>query len=82
MDNIAIIETFISDKFFDGRKPASRDEALFSNGAVDSLGVLELIAFLEKKFSIRIDTTEHELSEFDTVNLVDQLVNSLQHARG
>jgi acyl carrier protein len=54
------------------------DDPLFSSGIVDSFGVLELIAFLEDTFHITIDTTQHELLEFDSVNKIAALV---EHAR-
>ena len=74
-----IIQTFIEKKFLDGKNLESPDEALFSNGTIDSLGVLELIAFLEKQFHVIIDTQEHELTEFDTVGRIVHLVETLSH---
>jgi len=54
------------------------DDPLFSTGVVDSFGVLELIAFLEDTFRITIDTTRHDLSEFDTVDKIVELVRAEQ----
>ena len=54
------------------------DDRLFSTGIVDSFGVLELIAFLEDTFHITIDTAQHELMEFDSVN---QIVELIERAR-
>jgi acyl carrier protein len=53
------------------------DDALFSAGVIDSFGVLELIAFLEDEFGVTIDTAVHDLREFDTVNKICRLVDSL-----
>ena len=50
------------------------DDPLFSSGIVDSFGVLELIAFLEDTFHVSIDTAQHELTEFDSVNRIVALV--------
>ena len=50
------------------------DDPLFSSGIVDSFGVLELIAFLEDTFHVSIDTAQHELLEFDSVNRIATLV--------
>ena len=50
------------------------DDPLFSSGIVDSFGVLELIAFLEDTFHITIDTAQHELLEFDSVNEIVALI--------
>jgi acyl carrier protein len=54
------------------------DDPLFSSGIVDSFGVLELIAFLEDTFHISIDTAQHELLEFDSVNKIAALVGREQ----
>jgi acyl carrier protein len=54
------------------------DDPLFSSGIVDSFGVLELIAFLEDTFHITIDTAQHELLEFDSVNKIVALVEQAQ----
>jgi acyl carrier protein len=49
-------------------------DALFSTGVIDSFGVLELIAFLEDTFRITIDTSRHDLAEFDSVDKIVELV--------
>ena len=50
------------------------DDPLISSGAIDSFGVLEVIAFLEDTFGVTIDPTRHELTEFETVNSIAALV--------
>lgn len=52
------------------------DQPLFSSGVVDSFGVLELIAFLEDTFAITIDTSRHDLVEFDSVDRIVALVRA------
>jgi len=62
-------------------QPITDDSPLFSNGIIDSFGVLELIAFLEETFKVNIDTSQHELSEFDTIAKIDYLITQLQGCR-
>jgi acyl carrier protein len=50
------------------------DEPLISSGVVDSFGMLELIAFLEDTFGVTIDPSQHDLTEFETVNSIAILV--------
>jgi acyl carrier protein len=66
------VTTFLKTRFHTSmrRGELGMDDPLFSSGIVDSFGVLELIAFLEDTFHISIDTTHHELMEFDSVNLI------------
>jgi acyl carrier protein len=52
--------------------------SLFSTGVVDSFGVLELIAFLEDRFEISIDTGRHELRDFDSVSKIADLVDRVR----
>jgi acyl carrier protein len=50
------------------------DDPLISAGVVDSFGVLEVMAFLEDTFGIVIDPARHELTDFETVNRIADLV--------
>jgi len=54
--------------------PDYSDRVLFTNGLVDSFGVLRLIAFLEETFGVTIDTNEQELKDFDTLNKIVALL--------
>jgi len=73
------IAQFIRDRFAGG-DALTFDAPLFSSGIVDSFGVLELIAFLEDTFHVTIDPALHELSEFDTVNKIAELVSRAPRA--
>jgi acyl carrier protein len=70
------VTTFLKTRFHTSLRGGElgADEPLFSSGIVDSFGVLELIAFLEDTFDISIDTSAHELMEFDSVNHIVALV--------
>ena len=71
-----IVASFIRSRFRSSLSGGvlQNDQALFSTGVVDSFGVLELIAFLEDTFGITIDTSLHDLSEFDSVDKIVALV--------
>ena len=58
--------------------PVEDDTPLFSSGIIDSFGVLELISFLEDTFEIEIDTTQYDISAFDTVRKIAALVAKLR----
>jgi len=78
-----IVATFLKTRFHASMRGGElgMDDPLFSSGIVDSFGVLELIAFLEDTFHISIDTTHHELMEFDSVNqIVAQVERALRPA--
>ena len=71
-----IVATFLKTRFHTSMRGGElgMDDPLFSSGIVDSFGVLELIAFLEDTFHITIDTSHHELMEFDSVDKIVALV--------
>lgn len=80
----ARIREFVETKFRPRAtgKPFDDETPLFSSGIVDSFGVLELIAFLEETFAIEIDTSEHELRDFDTVRKIAGLVATVSGNSG
>jgi acyl carrier protein len=57
-----------------GSPVPGEDDPLFSNGRIDSFGVLELIAFLEEQYGIVIDTAKHHIMDFDTLRKVFLIV--------
>ena len=68
-----VIITFIKEKFITGRsqKEISPEESLIDSGIIDSTGILELVMFLEEKYSISIEDEELIPENLDTVkNLV------------
>jgi acyl carrier protein len=73
-----IVASFIRSRFRSSLRGGElkNDDPLFSTGVIDSFGVLELIAFLEDTFRITIDTNRHELSEFDSVDRIVDLVRA------
>jgi len=45
----------------------SRDSALFSDGTIDSLGMIDLITFIEATEGVEIGLADVTLENFDTV---------------
>ncbi len=46
------------------------DDSFFDSGIIDSIGVLELVAFIEKKFNVKIDDEELIPDNLDSVNKI------------
>lgn len=61
-----IIENFL---FGDG-DGVDEDTSFLEEGILDSTGVLELITFLEKEFSIKVNDEELIPENLDSINLV------------
>jgi len=52
------------------------DEPLLSTGRVDSLGVLELIAFLEERYDIRFEAHEVDREHLNSIRAIEKTVRS------
>ena len=72
------VRSFIRDSFFvDGFD--DRDSFL-ANGIVDSLGVMQLVAFVEGEYGIRVDDSELVPGNFDSVEAVAAFVDRKRKA--
>jgi acyl carrier protein len=73
-----VIEQFIRKQFrIHERDRSLRDLHLFESGFVDSAGVVELIAFLESTFTIRLDDDQVFSDDFTTINGIAAIVEAL-----
>ncbi|MEC4686300.1 MAG: acyl carrier protein [Nitrospirota bacterium] len=66
------LRRFVVDNFLFGQKDGFMDDDSFlENGIIDSTGVLELVAFLEKKYQIGIEDEDLVPENLDSIiNLV------------
>jgi acyl carrier protein len=70
-----VIERFIRKQFrITDTSIALRDAHMFESGFVDSAGVVELIAFLESTFKIRLGDDEVFSEDFTTINGIAAIV--------
>jgi len=65
-----IMKKFIQDTFLDRtpNKTLNNEQSLFENGVIDSTGVLEMVAFIEKKFVFRVEDEELVPNNLDSIN--------------
>ena len=70
------INSYVVSELMTGNPEAALDnnEPLIDSGIVDSLGIFMLIAFLEKRFDIKIQAEDVVLENFKSVNTIKQLV--------
>ena len=63
------LRQFILENFLFGQKKIrlSADDSLTEQGIIDSTGVLELVSFLEQKFSIQVHDRELVRANLDTL---------------
>ena len=75
-DARAAIREFVVDRLAPttGRLDVGDEDDLIDSGVVDSLGIFQLIAFLEERFGIKIGDEEITPENFGTIAAIDRLV--------
>jgi acyl carrier protein len=78
MDTRQIIRGFIRQNFLkESRSNNFRDDVSFIDGGIiDSVGVLELVAFIEETFSFRVEDEELVPENLDSVDKLVIYINS------
>ena len=73
MDYAGKVKAFIVETFLFGEGDNFRDDTSFlESGVVDSTGILELIAFLEETYGIRMEDDELIPENLDSVSNVSR----------
>jgi len=77
MDVRPVVKGFIEEHFLYRKeeKDISNDESLLDSGFIDSMGIFELISFLEKEFNVDISDGEVIPENFETINNIMALIN-------
>jgi acyl carrier protein len=76
------IRTFITEHFLHGRNEALDDDAPLMGNVIDSTGVIELISFVQERFSISIDDEEVMADNFGTVKSIVAFVEKKLRNKG
>jgi acyl carrier protein len=63
------IRSFITENFMIGQNPAElkNDTSFLDNGIIDSLGVLELVSFIEDRFGVEVKDEELVPENLDSI---------------
>jgi acyl carrier protein len=72
------IRQYIVDKLLFGRSDVAvaGDASFLESGLIDSTGVLELVAFLEEKFRIKVEDEDLIPANLDSVNALTRFVEA------
>lgn len=77
------IREFVVENFLFGQDDELRDENSFlESGIIDSTGVLELVGFLEKRFTISIQDNELIPENLDSIERATEFVRRKLGAKG
>jgi acyl carrier protein len=74
----AVIRAFVRDTLAPARGLTEVPDglSLVDSGIVDSLGIFQLIAFLEDTFAIRVGDEEITPENFETIEAIERLVET------
>lgn len=72
MSTAAEIEQFIVGDVAAGRglESVAHDSDLLADGVIDSLGITELITFLERRYGIKVDDDDIDADNFRSVQAI------------
>jgi len=68
--------TFISKDLLNSSTEISTDENLLADGMVSSLGMLQLVNFIEDTFEIKIPFEDLVIENFRTVGVIDDYLQT------
>ena len=69
------IRNFVAQNFSLARRRVVTDsDNLLESGVIDSLGVLELVTFLQQEFSLQVDDDELKPENFQSIQSIAQFV--------
>ena len=66
MDTRSVIRSFIGETFF--VEDFADADSFLQKGVIDSTGMLELVAFIEERFAIKLDDTELVPQNLDSID--------------
>ena len=74
------IKQFIEEEIVDEDDPVeiSHDDPLIERGIIDSMAVMQIVAFIEEETGLRVPDAEVVLENFESVSTVDALVHRLR----
>lgn len=77
MDRTKELTNFVESELAKGRKSNIQpDDDLLSEGVIDSLGILQLVGFVEDKFNIQIDDEDVVLENFQSIAALNNFLSS------
>jgi acyl carrier protein len=75
------LKAYIEENLVRDKKPITLDEPLLERGVLDSMGMLNLISFLEEKAGVRVPDDDVLLENFASVNAIVETVDRLRANR-
>jgi acyl carrier protein len=75
VDTAASIRDYIQSELMMGEETSLGDDTPLGGGVLDSVGLMQLITFIEERFEIEVDDDELTSAHFGTVGNIAALVD-------
>lgn len=74
------LRQYILKNFLPGEKPSNLhdDTPLRTSGIVDSMGMLQMVSFVEERFGIEVEAYEASVENFDRIEDIAAFIKSKQ----
>jgi acyl carrier protein len=69
------VRSYVASNFYIGPQPLADEASLLELGVVDSTGVLELVAFLERTFGLEVRDEELVPENLDSIDAICEFVS-------
>jgi acyl carrier protein len=76
------IRFFLTEKFLFGRSEALSDDAPLLGNVIDSQGVIELIVFVQERFTVAVEDEEVTTDNFATVKSTVAFIENKLRRKG
>ena len=83
MDVLSTVRRHITDQYLSrsGLDEVGDDEPLLDSGIIDSMGIIQLVSFLESEFNIEVDDEEILPEHFETMAGITAFVTTKLNGR-
>ena len=71
-----LIDFLFDDSLKDEFENLGHDDSLLERGIIDSVKMLDLIAFIEQRYQIKVDEEDMYPENFDTINAIEAFIHS------
>jgi acyl carrier protein len=79
MSTQLVVKEYIAQEIMRGRNhPLNPTDDLLAVGILDSLGILQLVAFIEEKFGVKVPDEDVVYENFHSISAISSYVENLQ----
>ncbi len=79
MDRKTILMQYVQDELMKGRTmEMNPEEDLLSSGILDSLGILQLVSFIDKQFNIQVPDEDVVFENFQSIKALSEYLAKLK----